>query len=117
MKTLYDYLKKTEDWEITVWDKDYDIETYFYKTDNENKMDAWDKAMYELAKLLTITNLNSNGVTVNMSEIIENKIPELKKSDLFRICTVGEIMADINNILSGYVSEEWFTKFVNILKK
>ena len=31
--TLYEYLEQTMDWEVTVWDKDYDLETYFYKTE------------------------------------------------------------------------------------
>jgi len=110
--TLHEYLQNTSDWEITVWDRDYDIETYFYK-DNE---DAWDKAMHEFAKLLTITNFSSDGVTVNMAEVIKSKLPELKKADLFFRCNLTAIMDDIDNILAGYVSEEWLTKFVNVLK-
>lgn len=114
--TLYDYLHNTKDWETTVWDKDYDVETYFYKADNENKMDAWEKANYEFAKLLTITEFSSNGLTVNMAEVIESKLPELKKADLFIVCKIGPIMDDIDNILAGCVSEEWLTEFVNVLK-
>ena len=30
MKSLYDYLKKEKENEVTVWDKTYDMETYFY---------------------------------------------------------------------------------------
>lgn len=114
--TLHEYLQNTSDWEITVWDKDYDMETYFYKADNENKLDAWEKAMYDFAKLLTITNFSSDGVTVNMSDVIEKKLPELEKADLFIRCNLEAIMDDIDNILAGYVSEEWMTEFVNILK-
>lgn len=114
--TLHEYLQNTSDWEITVWDKDYDMETYFYKADNENKLDAWDKAMYEFAKLLTITNFSSDGVTVNMSDVIEKKLPELDKADLFIRCNITAIMDDIDNILAGYVSEEWLTEFVNVLR-
>lgn len=112
--TLYEYLKKTSDWEITVWDKDYDMETYFYKEDDK---DAWDKAMNDLAKLLTITQFGNGGVIVNLAEVIEKKLPELKKADLFIHCNIDAIMDDIDNILAGCVSEEWLTEFVDVLKK
>ena len=111
--TLYEYLQQTTDWEITVWDKDYDIETYFYKTDGKDK---WDRTMNELAKLLTVFDFGKNGVTVNLSEIIEKKIPQLEKADLFYECTVDSIMDGINPILAGNVSENWLEKFVEILK-
>lgn len=111
--TLYEYLQNTNDWETTIWDKDYDIETYFYKEDST----AWDKAMNNLAKLLTITSFSKDGLVVNLSEVIENKIPALKKSDLFNICEIGLIMDDINPILAGNVSEEWLVEFVDILSK
>lgn len=110
--TLYEYLSKTRDWETTVWDKDYDVETYFYKTDNK---DTWNKTMNELAKLLTVLDFGKNGVTVNLSEIIEKKIPQLEKADLFYECTVDSIMDGINSILAGNVSERWLTEFVEIL--
>ena len=115
--TLYEYLKNTKDWEITVWDKDYDMETYFYKADSEFKMNAWDKANYEFAKLLTITEFSKDGLTVNMADVIESKLPELKKADIFIRCNLDAIMDDINNILAGCVSEEWLTEFVNVLSK
>ena len=110
--TLYEYLEKTTDWEITVWDKDYDIETYFYKT---NGTDKWDKSMNNLAKLLTISKFSKEGLVVNLAEIIQNKIPQLKKSDLFIKCNIDSIMYYIESILSGGVSESWFENFVNIL--
>lgn len=115
--TLHEYLQNTTDWEITVWDKDYDMETYFYKADNEHKMDAWDKAMYDFAKLLTITSFSSDGVTVNMAEVIEAKLPALEKADLFIRCNIDAIMDDIDNILAGCVSEEWMTEFVSALNE
>lgn len=115
--TLYEYLKNTKDWETTVWDKDYDVETYFYKADNEFKMDEWDKANYEFAKLLTVSEFSSDGVVVNMAEVIEKKLPELKKADLFIRCNIDAIMDDIDNILAGCVSENWLTEFVNVLKQ
>ena len=112
--TLYEYLQKTRDWETTVWDKDYDVETYFYKTDDKDK---WDKAMNELAKLLTVFDFGKNGVTVNLSEVIENKLLQLKDADLFLRYDIGSIMDCIDYILAGNVSEEWLTEFVDVLKQ
>ena len=112
--TLYEYLEQTTDWEVTVWDKDYDIETYFYKTDGK---DRWDKAMNDLAKLLTISRFSKDGLVVNLAEMIEKKIPQLEKADLFIKCKIEPIMYDIDNILAGCVSEGWLEKFVEALSK
>lgn len=112
--TLNEYLEQTTDWEVTVWDKDYDIETYFYKTDGK---DRWDKAMNGLAKLLTISRFSKEGLVVNLAEVIEKKIPQLKEADLFIVCKIDPIMNDIDNILAGYVSESWLEKFVEVLSK
>ena len=112
--TLYEYLKQTTDWEVTVWDKDYDLETYFYKTDGKDK---WDKAMNDLAKLLTISRFSKDGLVVNLAEVIEKKIPQLEKADLFIKCKIEPIMYDIDNILAGCVSEGWLEKFVEALSK
>ena len=111
---LYDYIKlMPEGEELTVWDKDYDIETYFYGGKPDDK---WDKAMYDLSKLLTIEEIRNNGVTVNLSEMIENKLENLDKADLFIICDIDSIMDDIDNILAGNVSEDWMEQFVVALK-
>ena len=112
--TLYEYLEQTTDWEVTVWDKDYDIETYFYKTAGRDK---WDKAMNELAKLLTISRFSKDGLTVNLYEVIEKKLPQLKKADLFNVCKIDWIMSDLDSILAGNVSESWLEEFVDALKK
>ena len=112
---LYDYLVTLEEGtELTVWDTDYDMETYFY---NDEPDDDWQTSMLELAKLLDVTEIKERGVIVNLSDVIEKKINELKEADLFRRCTVNAIMNDMENILAGYVSEEWFKKFVNVLKR
>lgn len=111
---LYDYIKlMPEGEELTVWDKDYDTETYFY---GGNPDDKWDKAMSDLSKLLTIEEIRNNGVTVNLSEIIENKLESLNKADLFIRCDIDSIMDDIDNILAGNVSENWMEQFVVALK-
>ena len=108
--TLYDYLNlMSEGEELTVWDKDYDMETYFYGGKPD---DAWDKAMSDLSRLLTITEIRSGGVIVNLSEIIENKLDSLDKTNLFIRCDIDSIMDDIDNILAGNVSENWMEQFV-----
>ena len=110
---LYDYLVTLEEGtELTVWDIDYDIESYFY---NDEADDDWQTSMLELAKLLDILEIKERGVVVNFSEIIEKKLNELKEVDLFIKCKIDSIMNDIQNILSGYVSEEWFKEFVDVL--
>ena len=114
---LYDYLVTLEEGtELTVWDEDYDIESYFYNDEPEDEDDDWQTSMLELAKLLDVTEVKERGVIVNLSEVIEKKLDELKEADLFRRCTVDSIMNDMENILSGYVSEEWLNKFVDVLK-
>lgn len=114
--TLYEYLKtRNEGEEVTVWDNEYDIETYFYN--DEDPEDKWQTSMLELAKLLTVTEENKHGVTVNLSEVIEKKIDRLKEASLFIKCKLDPIMYDMDNILAGYVNEGWFKKFVDVLKK
>ena len=111
---LYEYLDlMSEGEELTVWDKDYDMETYFYGGKPDDK---WDKAMSDLSKLLTIEEIRNNGVIVNLSEIIENKLENLNKADLFIRCDIDSIMDDIDNILAGNVSENWMEQFVAALK-
>ena len=115
--TLYDYLKSCEvGTEVTVWDKDYDIESYFYSEDETEDLDSWDESMIELSKLLNVEKVKENGVVVNIAEIIENKLEDLEKADLFIECDIDTIMDDIMSILSGHVSENWLKKFVEVLK-
>ena len=110
---LYDYLTTLEEGtELTIWDEDYDIESYFY---NDEADDDWQTSMLELAKLLDVTEIKEHGVIVNLSEVIEKKLNELKESNLFLRCTTNKIMGSMEGILSGYVSEEWFKEFVNVL--
>lgn len=110
--TLYEYIQYSADEEITVWDNDYDIETYFYRNDGK---DAWDKAMNDIAKCLSVVEFRNGGVVVNLSEVIENKLPELKNADLFKNCYIDDIMDDIGSIFAGYVSEDWLVLFADIL--
>lgn len=115
-ETLFDYLQSIEDGEeLTVWDADYDIETYFYNDSGED--DIWQMSMLELAKLLTVKEVRELGVIVDLAEIIENKLDVLKETNLFKICKIDPIMDSIEMILSGNVSERWLETFVAALKK
>lgn len=111
---LYDYISLMKsDYELTVWDKDYDVEVYFY---GGLPSDDWDWTMEDLAKILTITTIYPTGVVVNLSEVIEQHMEDL--SDLFEDdidIDIEDIMENANYIISGNVSEEWFRKFVDIL--
>ena len=110
---LYDYLVTLEDGTgLTVWDKEYDIESYFY---NDKADDDWQTSMLKLAKLLDVIEVKERGVVVNLSEVIEKKLNELKEADLFLRCTTDSIMSSMEGIISGYVSEEWFKEFVDML--
>lgn len=114
--TLYDYIKKSTDWEITVWDDDYDVEVYFYKPDDYDNLDLWDKSMVELSKLLTILTFNKHGVSVNLSSLIEKHIDKLKEKEIFsHACDIDIIMDEINPILSGNIPEEDMWDFVSVL--
>lgn len=116
--TLYDYIKKSTDLEITVWDDVYDVEVYFYKPDDYDKLDLWDKSVLELSKLLEIIEINSSGVTVKLSKLIEDNIDKINSNDFFQVeMDVDDIMDCMNSIISGNVSEEWMSDFVNVLKE
>lgn len=115
---LYELLKNS-DGEFIVWDVDYDIEVYFYGTAGDEtlgEVDAWDKAMTDLSKLLDVKECSGRGVTVNLSELIEKNIKKLDEAQLFIHCDIDAIMDDIMAIFSGNVPEEWMTKFVEVLK-
>lgn len=109
--TLYEYLKMYKSDELTVFDKDYDMETYFY---TEPPEDDWDKAMRELSKLLEVVEISDSGVTVNLADRVEKNLDKL--SDLFYECDIDEIMSGMDLILAGNVSERWLKDFVNALK-
>jgi hypothetical protein len=110
--TLKEYIRTCpEGDEITVWDNDWDMETYFYNQTD----DAWDRAMMKLADKLTVIDVRDDGVIVNLYELIERNQPALEESGLFYDADVDAIMEDMDNILAGYVSENWLVKFVNCL--
>lgn len=112
--TLHEYLSLMGgEEELTVWDKDYDIETYFY---SDSPDDSWSKSMWSLSEKLDIVKISTRGVTVNLSDMIQKNIDRLKSADLFTRCDIDSIMEDIHNILAGNVSKEWLEKFVATLE-
>ena len=111
---LYEYLNlMPEGEELTVWDKNYDMETYFYGGKPDDK---WSESLLELSKLLTITEIRTGGVIVNLSEVIENNMDKLEKADLFTDYDIDIIMAEMERDIAGNVSESWMQKFVDVLK-
>lgn len=109
--TLYEYIQTHNYEEITVFDKDYDIETYFYKDEPESE---WSRAMMDLAKVFEVTESMKDKVTVNMADVIEGKLYML--NNLFRECDIDAIMADIESILAGNVPESWLVDFAKALQ-
>lgn len=109
--TLYDYIKTHKDDEVTVFDKDYDLEIYFYKDLSD---DDWDKAMLKISKLLEVVETGEYGVTVNLSELIEKKIDKVGK--LFIDDNIDEIMGSMESIFAGNVSEQWMKHFADNLE-
>ena len=119
---LYELLEENPGEEITVWDENYDLECYFYGGSiNDKGNDEWDTAMYQLAKKLEVINTaikdNRTCTVVNLSQIVENNLDELEKADLFVNCDIDDIMDNMANILSGNVSENWLTDFVEALTR
>lgn len=108
--TLRDYLlRMPEGSEVTVWDNVYDIETYFYNQCGT----VWDDAMMDFASKLDVISVQNGGVCVNMSDVIELNLDNI--SGLFYDPDIDAIMDDMENILAGSVSEDWFVEFVNYL--
>ena len=111
---LYEYLELMPDHgELTVFDKDYFVEAYFY---GGHPSDKWGALMGDLAKQLTILRIHRTGVTVNLSEIIEKHMDKLEAMDLFTNYDIDSIMEDIESILAGNVSEDWMEQFIAALK-
>lgn len=107
-----------KDDEVTVWDTDWDMETYFFGTEYNGTEDDWDKSMFEFSKLLDVTEYSEEerSATVDMSGLIERNMDALEKSNLFTDCDMESIMCDMPEILAGQVSEKWLKKFVDVLK-
>ena len=116
---LYDVLKTLDMYtELTVFDEDYDIEIYFYSDILEEEEDCWDTYMKELSKKLEVSSLSKDGetATVNLSKVIEMNLKSIGESELFRVNSLDDIMADIPNIFAGFVNDSWMKKFVDCIK-
>lgn len=112
---LYDYMELVKKGtEVTVFDKEYDMETYFYG--GKNTDDEWEKLLQDLFKKLTIERIGRNGVTVNLSDVIEKNLDNLIKADLFVDNDIECIMMSIGDILAGNISMGWMKKFVECLQ-
>ena len=111
--TLAEYILNSNEDEITVTDECFDMETYFYPFDMEEK---WDRAMRKFAEMLTVKEIKHGTAIVNLSEVIENNLQNLKKTDLFTKCSLNAVMGSIESIIAGNVSEQWFERFVNTLE-
>lgn len=112
---LLEYMQEHKEEEITVFDKDYDIETYFYGEGFNNTKDDWDKAIDKIAECLEVAeevaNKNRPCVVVNLSEVLEERLKSGVMDDLFNTRNIDAVMCDIESIFSGNVSEEWLTDF------
>lgn len=100
-----------KDDEIVVYDKDYDVEVYF----NNDSETNWGKYMLEIASILDVTDVLTNGYEVNLSDVIGSRIEKIKESELFIDASVDSIMEDIGFIFGGDVSDIWMHKFVMVL--
>lgn len=100
-----------KDDEIVVCDKDYDVEVYF----NNDPETNWGKYMLEIASILDVTGVLTNGYEVNLSDVIGSRIENIKESELFIDASVDSIMEDIVFIFAGDVSDIWMYKFVMAL--
>lgn len=113
--TLYEYLKsKPSETEIIVCDREYEMAVYFYSNEPKNE---WDIAIEDLSKMVSITKIiNDYTVEVNFSELIEQKLDNIKKTGLFRWYTINHIMGCLSDMIFGCTSEEFLVKFVEALK-
>lgn len=117
--TLYEYISiyhfndaKFID-EVTVFDRDYDVEVYFYRPSPND--DLFEKAKTLISKKLDVVGFCGRGVVVNLSDVIERNLDNGVFEELFIHNDVDSIMDDIENIFSGYVSDQWLMDFANSL--
>lgn len=109
--TLYEYIEQNPAVdEFTVWDTDYDIETYFYHEDDPD--DEWGQAMKLIAQKLEVKEYHDEDkVCVDLSALVERNLNNGVFERLFIRNNTDDIMDDIENIFSGCVSEKWLSEF------
>lgn len=118
---LLEFIKQCEEGEeIIVFDKDYDIEIYFYGGKYTDKVDNWEKSMNKIAECLTVieelTDRDHLTVVVNLSEILEKSLESGKMYELFYSKNIDVVMSEMDIILAGNVSEKWLADFAESLQ-
>lgn len=118
---LLEFMKQCEEGEeIIVFDKDYDIEIYFYGGKYTDKVDNWEKSMNKIAECLTVieelTDRDHLTVVVNLSEILEKSLESGKMDELFYSKNIDVVMSEMDIILAGNVSEKWLADFAESLQ-
>lgn len=108
---LIELLKENE--EFTCWDTDYDMEFYMEKLD-EN--DDYNKAMMAFARCVEVKDISPRGLTLKVTELIESNLEREEFRDLFIDTDIDSVMYDWDNIMAGYASESWYSKFAELVK-
>ena len=117
--TVAEYARNThrEGEEITCVDSIYDTEWYAY-VDDETMYDDFDygcQMIWEHLDIVGIVDNDSGVVMVDMTSVIKEHMDELKEAELFKTYRVSDIVPSMNEIFSGYVSENWMMKFAKII--
>lgn len=111
---LSDYINLTEDgFEVPIFDKKYGLIDYFYNDRNEK---SWTQAMNDLLNLVTITQIYTYGLEVNLSDLIAKNLYKMKAANLFDSYDMKDIMFGLEHVLNGNVPDEWLQKFVECLR-
>lgn len=115
---LYEYLKLVIDGvTINVFDNEYDTEMYFYGGKVDTDHTNCGKLLKDLSKKLTIEKIDYNGkVFVNLSDVIENNLDNLKKADLFTDYDIEYIMMNMEDMFANNINEDWLKDFIECLK-
>lgn len=118
---LLEFMKQCEEGEeIIVFDKDYDIEIYFYGEKYTDKVANWEKSMNKIAECLTVieelTDRYRLTVVVNLSEILEKSLESGTMDELFYSKNIDVVMSEMDIILAGNVSEKWLADFAESLQ-
>lgn len=114
---LSEYLVHCKDGaEVTVFDKEYDMETYFY---NDPIEEDFDKAVSLIAQCVDVVELYENdGVTVDFWGVIEKARQALIDSGFYPEGSSTEyLMNDVAPILAGNLSEASTLEWAQIIYK
>lgn len=125
MMTLYEFMKTYDGWELTCWDKEIDVEFYFYNDDEaEAQNDVFDNAMLRLSKLLEVVEVVEGepgmreGVVVDMYGLIDKHLAAMKAAHIIgKHADTADVVEDMEMILAGNLTEEDFDEFVSALEE